>query len=191
MTSPWRPNGSLEGLVGIGSYILGVGESPDHLVQRMERRFDAEASALSVFPQKRYEGLSAYQFLIASSIVEKEGYYPVNMPKVARVILNRLARGGGLQMDSTILYYFQRDGGTVTHAMLKVPSAYNTYLHPGLTPTPICEPSPIALRAMLAPPSGHWLYFTLVSNDGTMAFSNTFAEQLANERLASARGVGS
>jgi cell division protein YceG involved in septum cleavage len=27
------------------------------------------------------------------------------MPKVARVIYNRLARGGPLQMDATVLYY--------------------------------------------------------------------------------------
>jgi UPF0755 protein len=92
-------------------------------------------------------------------------------------------------MDSTVLYYFQQDGGVVTHAMLQAKTPYNTYLHAGLTPTPICEPSLYALSSMLHPPAGTWLYFTLVSNDGTMAFANTFAEQLANERLAASRGI--
>ena len=134
-------------------------------------------------------GLSAYELVIGASIVEKEGYYSVNMPKVGRVILNRLARGGGLQMDATILYYYGADGGRVTASMLKTQSPYNTYLHAGLTPTPICTPSVTALSAMVDPPQGSWLYFTLVQKDGTMAFSTSFAEQLANERLAAERGI--
>jgi len=46
----------------------------------------------------------------------------VNMPKVARVIYNRLARGGPLQMDATVLYYLGMDGGTVTPTMLQTKS---------------------------------------------------------------------
>ena len=42
---------------------------------------------------------------------------------------------------------------------------------------------------MMNPPAGSWLYFTLVSKDGTMAFSTTFAEQLQNEALAASRGL--
>ena len=94
-----------------------------------------------------------------------------------------------MQMDSTILYALQRDGGRVTPSMLATTSPYNSYLNAGLTPTPICVVSTDALRAMLNPPPGPWLYFVLVSKDGTMAFAATFAEQLANERLAAARGV--
>jgi cell division protein YceG involved in septum cleavage len=40
------------------------------------------------------------------------------------------------------------------------------------------------------PPAGGWLYFVLVSKDGTEAFADTYAEQLANEQLAKERGVG-
>ena len=104
--------------------------------------------------------------VIAASIVEKEGYFPVNMPRVARTILNRLARGGGLQMDSTVLYALGRDGGTVTPADLRTRTPYNTYLHAGLTPTPICVVSMTALRAMLNPPPGPWLYFVVIDRAG-------------------------
>jgi len=45
------------------------------------------------------------------------------------------------------------------------------------------------LKAVMNAPKGDWLYFTLISKDGTEAFSNTFAEQLANERLAVSRGI--
>jgi UPF0755 protein len=111
------------------------------------------------------------------------------MPYVARVIYNRLARGIALQMDSTVLYAIGQDGGPVTAQDLKIRSPYNSYLTKGLPPTPICMPSPTALSAALHPPAGGWLYFVVVKKDGTEAFSDTFAGQLANEQLAKSRGL--
>ncbi len=122
-------------------------------------------------------------------MVEKEGYIPVNMPDVARVIYNRLAQDLPLQMDSTVLYALGQDGGPVTSQDLKIQSPYNTYLNKGLTPTPICMPSSDALAAALHPPAGGWLYFVLVQKNGVMAFSDTYAEQQANEQLAKSRGL--
>jgi UPF0755 protein len=122
-------------------------------------------------------------------VVEKEGYVAVNMPDVARVIYNRLAQDMPLQMDSTVLYALGQDGGPVTPQDLKIESPYNTYLNKGLPPTPICMPSGTALTAALHPPAGAWLYFVLVDKDGRMAFSDTYAEQQANEQLAQSRGL--
>ncbi|MGD0054233.1 MAG: endolytic transglycosylase MltG [Acidimicrobiales bacterium] len=187
--SPYHPNGSLEGLIGPGSYTLAPGESAMTLAKKMVTRFDAQATRLGLTPTTRVDGLDAYQLLTAASIVEKEGYYPVNMPDVARVIYNRLARGGPLQMDATVLYYLHRDGGTVTPLMLQTQEPYNTYLNVGLTPTPICTVSKFSLDAVLHPPQGPWLYFTLINKDGREAFATTFAQQLANEALARKRGL--
>jgi UPF0755 protein len=111
------------------------------------------------------------------------------MPDVARVIYNRLARDTPLQMDATVLYAIGQDGGAVTANDLKIQSPYNTYLNKGLPPTPICMPSNEAMVATLHPPPGAWLYFVLVKKDGTMAFSDTYAGQLANEKLAQSRGL--
>jgi UPF0755 protein len=94
-----------------------------------------------------------------------------------------------LQMDSTVLYSLGQDGGTVTPADLAIKSPYNTYLNTGLTPNPICFPSTNSLDAAIRPATGTWLYFTLVSQDGTEAFSTTYAGQLANEKLAKERGL--
>jgi cell division protein YceG involved in septum cleavage len=46
------------------------------------------------------------------------------------------------------------------------------------------------MRATLHPPVGTWLYFTLINEDGQMAFSTTFAQQLKEEKLAESRGIG-
>lgn len=189
-SSPYHPNGSLEGLIGPGSYLLTSTYTPMSLASTMISRFDGKAAALGLTPTTTLNGLDAYQLIIAASIVEKEGYYPSNMPQVARVIFNRLQRGGPLQMDATVLYYLQKDGGTVTPAMLKTPEPYNTYLNVGLTPTPICTVSRFSIDAVLHAPAGTWLYFTLVNKDGQEAFATTFAQQLKNEALAKSRGIG-
>jgi UPF0755 protein len=188
--SPFSSAGSLEGLIGTGTYFILPGESPEMLAKKMVEGFVKESSSVGLTPTTTLNGLNAYQLVIGASIVEKEGYYPVNMPQVARVIFNRLARGGPLQMDATVLYYLKQDGGTVTPAMLQTQEPYNTYLNVGLTPTPICAVSKFALRAILHPPAGSWLYFTLINKDGTMAFSTTFKQQLHEEKIAQERGIG-
>jgi len=188
--SPYGQGSSLEGLIGVGSYVIKPTTTASALAKEMVKSFTTEAASVGLTPTTTVEGLDAYQIVIAASIVEKEGYYPSNMPQVARVIFNRLARGGPLQMDATVLYSLGQDGGTVTHAMLQTPGPYNTYLNSGLTPTPICAVSTIALNAVLHAPAGPWLYFTVIDKNGDEAFSTTFAQQLKNESLAASRGIG-
>src|ERR1035437_1504455 len=189
-TSPYHPNNSLEGLLGIGTYIIKPTDTPSSIVQRMTASFSKEAASVGLTPSTSINGLDAYQVIIAASIVEKEGYYAMNMPRVARVIFNRLQRGQMLQMDSTVCYPLNLDPCPATVALEKTNSSYNTYKIPGLTPTPISSVSTVALNAVLHAPPGSWLYFVLVKNDGTMAFATTYQKQLANEALARQRGVG-
>jgi UPF0755 protein len=164
-------------------------ETASSLLAQMIDRFTSSAEAMGVTPGKDVNGLDPYQLVTVASIVEKEGVYPQNLAKVSRVIYNRLARGMPLQMDSTVLYSLGQDGGPVTPADLQIKSPYNTYLNTGLTPTPICFPSTNSLQAAIHPADGGWLYFVLVSEDGTEAFSTTYAGQVANEKLAKERGL--
>jgi UPF0755 protein len=183
------PN-NLEGMLGVGIYLVLPGESDTTILTAMVQRFDKEVQAVSLTPSSAAAlGVTPYQMLTVASIVEKEGYVKVNMPDTARVVYNRLSQGIPLQMDSTVLYALGQDGGPVTSQDLKVQSPYNSYLNTGLTPTPICMPSLTALNAAVHPPAGAWLYFVLVQKDGTMAFSDTYAQQLANEQLAKSRGL--
>jgi UPF0755 protein len=183
--------GNLEGLLGTGIYQVLPGESTTALLTAMVDRFDQQATAAGLSTASAAAlGMTPYQVITVASVVEKEGYYPKNMPQVARVVYNRLAQGTALQMDSTVLYALGQDGGTVTPQDLKVQSPYNTYLNHGLPPTPICMSSSYALKAAVHPPPGAWLFFVVVDKSGTEAFADTFAQQLANEQLAHSRGVG-
>jgi UPF0755 protein len=190
--SQWQPAGvtSLDGLLGTGSYRILPGESDTQLLTQMIARFDTQAVGMNLTARSAALGLNQYQAIIMASIVQKEGVIQKNLGPVARVILNRLAKNTPLQMDSTVLYSEGRDGGPVTSKDLALQTPYNTYLHAGLTPTPICFPSPAALQAALNPPAGSWLYFVLVQSDGTEAFSDTYAQQLANQAIAHQRGLG-
>jgi UPF0755 protein len=190
--SAFSPPGSndLEGMLGTGEYLVVPGETDLAIVRDMVNRFDADATELGLSTASAAAlGSTPYEVITVASIVEKEGYYTFNMPKVARVVYNRLAQNIPLQMDSTVLYALGQDGGPVTPQDLKIQSPYNTYLTNGLPPTPICMPSHAALSAALHPPPGAWLYFVLVQKNGVMAFSDTYAEQQANEHLARSRGL--
>ncbi len=191
VTSAYSPagSGSLEGVIGTGEYQVLPGETSVQLLTQMVDRFNAQAASLHLTGAAAALGITPAQLVIVASIVEKEGYIDANMGKVSRVVYNRLAHGTPLQMDSTVLYSLGQDGGTVSAADLQDNTPYNTYLHTGLTPTAICVPSTTALIAAAHPTPGQWLYFELVDKNGTEQFSDTYAEQLAAEQLAAARGL--
>ncbi len=191
--SPWQAPGSnsLEGLLGAGSYVILPNESDKTILTDLVDRFDTDASQAGLTQAVASKfSLSLNQLVTVASIVEKEGYIYKNMPQVARVIYNRLSKAMPLQMDSTVLYSLGQDGGPVTQNDLRLNTPYNTYLHSGLPPTPICVPSLQAMQAAADPPAGSWLYFVVISKNGTEAFATTFATQLANEKLANSRGLG-
>ncbi len=123
--SPWQPVGvtSLEGLLGTGTYVVVPGETDRQLLTEMIDRFDAEAIRLGLAAGSAKLGLTPYQMVTVASIVEKEGVFRENLGPVARVILNRLAAGMPLQMNSTVLYAEDRDGGTVTAKDLAMKSS--------------------------------------------------------------------
>ena len=181
---------SLEGLIGSGTYRIVPGEHGHALLAQMVARFDAQARAVGLAPSTSVAGLDAYQLVTLASIVQKEGYFTRYMGEVARVVYNRLARGMNLDMTSTVLYSLGKDGGKVTPKDELLTTPYNTYLHPGLTPTPICTPSLQALRAALHPPPGPWLYFDLVTDrKGIMKFASTYTQQLAFVKEAAANAA--
>ncbi len=108
---------------------------------------------------------------------------PEEKPLVASVFYNRLAKGMRLESCATVIYALGRQTDRLTVQDLKVDSPYNTYLHAGLPPGPICSPGEVALRAALAPAVTDYLFF--VSNgDGSHTFSRTLAEHMAARRKA-------
>ena len=76
------------------------------------------------------------------------------MPKVARVLYNRLGAGQRLQLDSTVNYPLDLQALRTNADDRAKPGPYNSYAVAGLPPTPIAAPGKAAVEAALAPGRG-------------------------------------
>ncbi len=168
-----------EGLFAPDTYAFARG-TPDIAVLRrayvkMQRRLNKEwRGRAENLPLK-----TPYQALILASIIEKETAIPAERKKISGVFIRRLKYGMRLDADPTVIYGLgQLYHGVITRADLRRDTAYNTYLHYGLPPTPICMPSLASIYAALHPGGGKSLYF-VAKGDGTHVFSDTLAEQKA------------
>ncbi|MCJ8203510.1 endolytic transglycosylase MltG [Pseudomonas sp. RGM2987] len=113
-----------------------------------------------------------YQALIMASLVEKETGVPQERAQIAGVFVRRMRQGMLLQTDPTVIYGLgERYTGKLTRAHLKEDNPYNTYLIPGLPPTPIAMVGREAIHAALNPAAGNSLYF-VARGDGSHVFSD-------------------
>ena len=179
---PAEAKGSAEGWLAPGSYEVGEDDTPTTVLARMVKATIDELDGLGVAPADREE------VLIKASIVEGEmGSNKKYMPQVARVIENRLVDTDGetkgvLGMDSTTLYGVGKESGLPSQEDLDNDNPYNTRLRQGLPPTPINQPSVDAIKAVLNPAEGNWLYFVTIDlNTGETVFAATAAEHEANK----------
>ena len=87
-----------------------------------------------------------------------------------------------LQIDASVSYGVHKPGSAPTAGDLATDTPYNTYLHKGLPPTPICNPGLPSLEAAAQPAHVGYLYY-VVRNDGTGRhyFANTYQEFLVDK----------
>ncbi len=119
---------------------------------------------------------TSYEALILASIVEKETGDASERPLIAGVFTQRLRINMRLQTDPTVIYGMGDNfDGDIRFRDLKRDTPYNTYLHKGLTPTPIALPGLDAIKAVLHPTNTKALFF-VSKGDGTHKFSETLKE---------------
>ena len=138
-------------------------EMGDHLTPQVQSAFATQ-------------GLSPYQGLVLSSIIEQEVNKPEDQLVVSQVFYARLKKGMMLGSDVTARY------GAISAGLepsLTYDSPYNTLIHAGLPPTPISTINTNSLNAAAHPASTNWLYF-VTGDDGITHFSSTLAEHQAN-----------
>lgn len=126
-------------------------------------------------------GYSLHELLTMASIIESEGLAHEEFETIASVYRNRYEIGMKLQADPTVIYGM---GGIDRDLLIKdyqFPSLYNTYLHEGLPPTPICSPGAEAIHAALYPDSTDYLYFVADGN-GRHIFNKTYQQHLQDTR---------
>jgi UPF0755 protein len=164
-----------EGLLFPDTYEYLVGSSAAQILQRMS---DTMASRVASVDWSRLDelGLDQYEAIIVASLIEEEVRLEEERPIVASVIYNRLANDWLLQIDATVQYALPERKPTLSFVDLEVDSPYNTYLNPGLPPTPISGVRLTSLQAAADPASTPFFYYVLTNVDGTHSFAETEAE---------------
>jgi len=122
------------------------------------------------------------QTLILASLVERETKGDEEKPVVAGILKKRLENGWPLELDATVQYFLGKPGSWWPDTTLldrKLKSPYNTYLHPGLPPTPIGNPGFSSLRAVQnSVDSPYWFY--LHDKSGVIHYAVTLADHNQN-----------
>ncbi len=166
------PASGMEGYLFPDTYAFAWSMPPERILTAMVDRFREQTAPLQA--QRLDAEMSEQDVVVLGSVIEKETGVAAERALVSAVFHNRLELGMPLQSDPTALY--GRDvRGAPTAADMAVESPYNTYLHTGLPPGPICSPGLAAMEAAVAPAKVAYLYF-VARNDGTHTFSRTLEE---------------
>lgn len=140
-------------------------------------------------------GLSPAQVAIVASIVEEETARADERPMVARLYLNRLAKGMKLQADPTVKFALGDFGlRRILARHLSVESPYNTYKIEGLPPGPIRIVEGSSIDAVLDAPAHNYIYMCARSDfSGYHDFATTYDRHRINaaryQRALDARGI--
>ena len=131
------------------------------------------------------KNLTTEQVYIMSSIVEEETNKPEDKLLIASVYRNRIAQGQKLEADPTVKYAMRAFGlKRILYGHLKYDSPYNTYMHTGLPPGPICTPSSKTIDAVLDSPQTNYIFFVAKPDfNGYSNFASTYAEHQAYAKL--------
>ncbi|MGI9548892.1 MAG: endolytic transglycosylase MltG [Bdellovibrionales bacterium] len=167
---------SLEGYLFPDTYDISKYMTAETFIKRMVDHFTKSYQDLIKIPTS----FSRHQIVTFASLIEKETGVPQERPMIASVFYNRLKKHMRLQTDPTILYSLYLTRGfsiekNIRRKDILMPSPYNTYVIYGLPKGPIANPGKESLQAVFQPASSPYLYF-VSRNDGTHAFSKTYAE---------------
>ncbi len=155
--------------------------SAEEFIERMYKEYkkfwndDRKAKAKAI-------GKSQEEVIILASIVEEETNINEDKAKIARVYLNRMKKGMRLQACPTIKFAmgdFDLQRILIKH--LEYDHPYNTYMHDGLPPGPICIPMVSSIDAVLKNDKNNYLYFCAKDDfSGHHAFASTLEQHNQN-----------
>lgn len=171
-----------EGVYYPDTYLIPVRETPKQVAQRFINRFNEQFGPY----EKKYRDANVRWVtgLKIASLIAREAAGAADMRLISGIIWNRLNEGMPLQLDATMQYTAGKrsDGswwGAINLAEKQKDSPYNSYLHKGLPPTPICSPSIAYIDAVLNSEETD-CFFYLHDRKGNIHCSKTYEEHLAN-----------
>ncbi|CAB4569856.1 unannotated protein [freshwater metagenome] len=195
---------SLEGLLFPDTYLIAGDSTTAQILRDMITLTERVGRQEGLDDAMTLVGRSPYEVLIIASMIEREAKLDEDRDKIARVIYNRLELGMPLEIDATL--YYRQDSDRPFLELKALDTPYNTYLYPGLPPTPIANPGRESIAAALDPapnPSAgdpicaeftepgqcRYLYYVLADEDGRHTFAATLEQHLANVQRSIESGV--
>lgn len=184
-----------EGYLFPDTYLLQTKGDSSLAIRTMQtnfnEKFDSQLQKDLVAQNVRNETV-----LKIASLVERESGGDEDKPIIAGIIWNRLLKGMKLEIDATVQYALatdlcQLDEGNSPVAncnfwpllgpgrVRTIISDYNTYLHQGLPPAPISNPSLASIKAAIYPAETE-AYFYLHSPDKSIHTARTLKEHNQN-----------
>ncbi len=167
----------LEGKLFPETYFVPASYTDEDLLKLLLSTFEAEMTKRET--QIEAHSLTQDEILVLASIIEREANTEESKRLVASVLQNRLEINMALQADASIEYVLDKPLSELTPEDLKIDSPYNTYLYPGLPPTPIGNPGAEAIDAVLNPAESEYFYY-ITDNDGVFHYSETYRGHLIN-----------
>lgn len=171
-----------EGVYYPDTYLIPVDESETEVAERFINRFNEKFTPLAdQFTAKNIKWTTGLKI---ASLIAREAAGPEDMKLISGIIWNRLNKDMPLQIDATMQYTLGKneDGswwGNIDLNEKQNDSPYNSYLHKGLPPTPICSPGIDAIEAALNPVETDCLYY-LHDSDKQIHCAETYKEHKAN-----------
>lgn len=160
---PSYADGRVEGYLYPFTYDPPPGSTATQVLRAMVDQFKKAADDIDLESEAKRHHMTPHDVVTIASMVQAESGTAEDMPKIARVIENRLTSPQPwmhkLQLDSTVMYALGKYGIVASSADVKSSSPYNTYVHDGLPPGAISNPGEDALKAALEPADGNWTYF--------------------------------
>jgi UPF0755 protein len=166
--------GQIEGYLFPATYAVIPHETAIQILQAMVKRYNQEAAAISIVAAAHKAGLTPSELIIEASMVQAEAGVNADMPKMARVIINRKAHGMPDGFSSADFYGLGKYGINLTNSVeAQASGPYDNTQKLGLPPTPIDNPGDTAIQAVLHPAPGPWLYFVTTAVGKPTKFSAT------------------
>lgn len=169
---------SLEGYLFPDTYLISRDAKAADIAAQMVGEFRAHLPADAAVAARK-TGYRLPQIVTLASLIEREAQVESERPLMAGVYYHRLHIRMPLEVDATLEYALPRHETVIRMSDLHRDTPYNTYLHPGLPPTPIANPGAPAISAALHPVRTSYLYY-VYKGGGRHAFAETYEEHQAN-----------
>lgn len=179
---------SLEGYLFPDTYSFSISQTDSAVVSTFIKNFNKHIEKYGFDDSD-----SINKVIIIASVIEKEAKFEEERPIIARVFINRLKVGRPLESCATVFYALKninyekyQTKTKLTQRDLQCNSPYNTYLHIGLPPGPICSPGENSIASAISPADVDYLYFVSRGN-GRHHFSKTYREHIAAKERYNAK----